>query len=211
MEVTRSIQHLVFMEKILHNFFKILFGGIFISAGIGLPTIMSTGHFLECQPDRNPQGTTANTRPPTVTCEILQMGGGTLLTKGTQVIDRQPYQQIRRAEVATIQAKLTSKSSNTRRENGSFTNSSNTVQKIPIEKLVLVLLQGKQTVNFPFAAGMASTIVSQINNSIANPNAPKFSIEIGHSALLPQVMGWVFVVGGVLVFCTKSIGSSDRS
>jgi hypothetical protein len=183
------------MENILHNFFKILFGGIFISAGIGLPTIMSTGHFLECQLDRQVQDTAAKASPPTVTCEILQMGGGTLFTKGTQVIDRQPYQKISRAELATIKAKLklTSKSS---------TN---------IDKLVLVLPQGKQTVNFPFAAGMANEIVSQINNSIANPTTPKFSTDIGHSALVPQVMGWVFMVGGVLVFFTKSIGSSDRS
>jgi hypothetical protein len=183
------------MENILHNFFKILVGGIFISAGIGLPTIMSTGHFLECQPDRQVQDTAAKASPPTVTCEILQMGGGTLLTQGTQVIDRQSYQKIRHAELATIKAKLklTSKSSSN------------------IDKLVLVLPQGKQTVNFPFAAGMANEIVSQINNSIAHPTTPKFSIDIGHSALVPQVMGWVFVVGGVLVFCTKSIGSSDRS
>jgi hypothetical protein len=199
------------MENILHNFFKILFGGIFISAGIGLPTIMSTGHFLECQPDLQVQDTAAKASPPTVNCEILQMGGGTLFTKGTQVIDRQPYQKISRAELATIKAKLTSKSSSNLRENGHFTNSSKTVQEIPIDKLVLVLPQGKQTVNFPFAAGMANEIVSQINNSIANPTTPKFSINIGHSALAPQVMGWVFVVGGVLVFCTKSIGSSDRS
>jgi hypothetical protein len=199
------------MENILHNFFKILFGGIFISAGIGLPTIMSTGHFLECQLDRQVQHTAAKASPPTVTCEILQMGGGTLFTQGTQVIDRQPYQKISRAELATIKAKLTSKSSSNRRENGRFTNSSKTVQEIPIDKLVLVLPQGKQTVNFPFAAGMANEIVSQINNSIAHPAKPKFSIDIGHSALAPQVMGWVFVVGGVLVFCTKSIGSSDRS
>jgi hypothetical protein len=199
------------MENILHNFFKILFGGIFISAGIGLPTIMSTGHFLECQPDRHSNSTTAKTSPATVTCEIVQMGGGTLLTKGTQVIDRQFYQQIRHAEVATIKAKLTSKSSNNIRENGRFTNINKTEQEIPIDKLVLVLPQSKQTVNFQFTAGMASTIVSQINDSIANPNAPKFSIEIGHSALLPQVMGWVFLVGGILVLFTKSIGSSDRS
>jgi hypothetical protein len=183
------------MENILHNVFKILFGGIFISAGIGLPTIMSTGHFLECQPDRQIQGTAAKASPPTVTCEILQMGGGTLLTQGTQVLDRQSYQKIRHAELTTIKAKLklTSKSSSN------------------IDKLVLVLPQGKQTVNFPFAAGMVNEIVSQINNSIANPTTPKFSINIGHSALAPQVMGWVFMVGGVLVFFTKSIGSSDRS
>jgi hypothetical protein len=183
------------MENILHNIFKILFGGIFISAGIGLPTIMSTGHFLECQPDRQAQGTAKKASPPTVTCEILQMGGGTLLTQGTQVLDRQSYQKIRHAELTTIKAKLklTSKSS---------TN---------IDKLVLVLPQGKQTVNFPFAAGMVNEIVSQINNSIAHPTTPKFSIDIGHSALAPQVMGWVFMVGGVLVFFTKSIGSSDRS
>lgn len=199
------------MENILHNLLKILFGGIFISAGIGLPTIMSTGHFLECQPDRKAQGITTNTSPATVTCEILQMGGGTLLTKGTQVIDRRYYQQIRHAELATIKAKLTSKSSNNVRENGRFTNSSKTVQEILIDKLVLVLPQGKQTVDFPFAAGMANEIVSQINNSIANPTAPKFSIDIGYSALAPQVMGWVFVVGGVLVFCMKSIGSSTQS
>jgi hypothetical protein len=77
------------MENILHNLFKILFGGIFISAGIGLPTIMSTGHSLECQPDLQVQGMATKASPPTVTCEILQMGGGTLFTKGTQVIDRQ--------------------------------------------------------------------------------------------------------------------------
>jgi hypothetical protein len=182
------------MENILHNFFKILFGGIFISAGIGLPTIMSTGHLLECQPDRQAQTTTTNPSPATVTCAIAQMGGGTLLTKGTQVIDRQFYQQIRRAEVATIKAKLTT--------------SKSSLQEVRIEKLVLVLPQGKQTVNFPFGAGM---IVSQINNSIANTNAPKFSINVGHSALFPQVMGWFFVVVGVLVFCTKSTSSSDRS
>jgi hypothetical protein len=203
------------MENMLHNLFKILFGGIFISAGIGLPTIMSTGNFLECQPDRQVQDTATKAIPPTVTCEILQMGGGTLFTQGTQVVDRQSYQQIRRAEVATIKAKLTSKSSNhtnlTFDERVRYTNSSRTVQEIPIDKLVLVLPQGKQTVNFPFAAGMANEIVSQINNSIAHPATPKFSINIGHSALAPQVMGWVFVVGGVLVFCTKSIGSSDRS
>ena len=198
------------MENILHNFFKILFGGIFISAGIGLPTMMSTGHFLECQPDLQTQGTTINPIPPTVTCEIIQMGGGTLLTKGTQILDRQFYQQICHAEVATIKAKLTSKSSNNRRENGRFTNIDKTEQEIPIEKVVLVLPQGRQTVNFPFTAGMASTIVSQINELIANPNAPKFSIDIGHSALLPQVMGWFCIVAGVLVFCTKS-GSPDRS
>jgi hypothetical protein len=123
------------------------------------------------------------------------MGGGTLLTQGTQVLDRQSYQKIRHAELTTIKAKLklTSKSSSN------------------IDKLVLVLPQGKQTVNFPFAAGMANEIVSQINNSIAHPTTPKFSINIGHSALAPQVMGWVFLVGGVLVFFTKSIGSSDRS
>jgi hypothetical protein len=203
------------MENILHNLFKILFGGIFISAGIGLPTIMSTGNFLECQPDRLVQGSATTASPPTVTCEILQMGGGTLFTKGTQVIDRQSYQQIRRAEVATIKAKLTSKSSNhtnlTFDERVRYTNSSKTVQEIPIDKLVLVLPQGKQTVNFQFTAGMASTIVSQINSSIANPNAPKFSIEIGPSALFPQVIGWFCLVGGVLVIFTKSIGSSDRS
>jgi hypothetical protein len=183
------------MENTLHNFFKILFGGIFISAGIGLPTVMSTGHFLECQPDRQVQGTAAKAIPPTVTCEILQMGGGTLLTQGTQVLDRRSYQKIRHAELTTIKAKLklTSKSS---------TN---------IDKLVLVLPQGKQTVNFTFAAGTVNEIVGQINNSIAHPTTPKFSIDIGHSALLPQVMGWVFMVGGILVFCTKSIGSSDRS
>lgn len=198
------------MQNILHNFFKILFGGIFISAGIGLPTIMSTGNFLECQPDHQAQGTTT-TNPPTVTCEILQMGGGTLLTKGTQVIDRQPYQQIRRAEVATIKAKLTSKSSTTRRENGRFTDTNQTVQAVPIDKLVLVLPQGKQTVNFQFGAGMANTIASQINNSIANPNSPKFSIEIGQSAVFPQLIGWFCVGVGVLVFFTKSIGSQAQS
>jgi hypothetical protein len=200
------------MENILHNFFKILFGGIFISAGIGLPTIISTGNFLECQPDRQALGKT--TSPPTVTCEILQMGGGTLFTKGTQVLDRQTYQQIRRAEVATINAKLTSKSSNhtnNLRENGRFTNTAKTEQEIPIDKLVLVLAQGKQTVNFQFTAGMASTIVSQINSSITNPNAPKFSIEIGHSPLFPQVIGWFCLVGGVLVIFTKSIGGSNQS
>jgi hypothetical protein len=208
--MTRMIQQLAFMENILHNFFKILFGGIFISAGIGLPTMMSTGNFLECQPDRQVQGSTTAS-PPTVTCEILQMGGGTLLTKGTQVIDRQPYQQIRRAEVATIKAKLTSKSSTNRRENGRFTDTSQKVQEIPIDKLVLVLPQGKQTVNFQFAAGMANTIASQINSSIANPNSPKFSTEIGHSAVFPQVIGWICLVGGVLVIFTKSIGSQAQS
>jgi hypothetical protein len=186
------------MENILHNIFKILFGGIFISAGIGLPTIMSTGHFLECQPDRQAQGTAKKASPPTVTCEILQMGGGTLLTQGTQVLDRQPYQKISHAELATIKAQLT-------------TSKAGSKKTVSMDKLVLVLPQGKQTVNFPFAAGMANEIVSQINNSIAHPTTPKFSINIGHSALLPQVMGWVFLVGGVLVFFTKSIGSSDRS
>lgn len=199
------------MENILHNFFKILFGRIFISAGIGLPTIMSTGNFLECQPDHQAQSTAAIANPPTVTCEILQMGGGTLLTKGTQVLDRQPYQQIRRAEIATIRAKLTSKSSHTTRENGRFTDTKQTVQAIPIDKLVLVLPQGKQTVNFQFGAGMANTIASQINNSIANPNSPKFSIEIGHPAVFPQVIGWFCVGVGVLVFFTKSVGSQAQS
>jgi hypothetical protein len=186
------------MENILHNFFKILFGGIFISAGIGLPTIMSTGHFLECQPDRQVQGTAAKTSSPTVTCEILQMGGGTLFTQGTQVLDRQPYQKISHAELATIKAQLT-------------TSKAGSKKTVPIDKLVLVLPQGEKTVNFPFAAGMANEIVGQINNLISNPITPKFSIEIGHSALAPQVMGWVFLVGGVLVLFTKSIGSSDRS
>jgi hypothetical protein len=51
---------------------------------------------------------------------------------------------------------------------------------VPIDKLVLVLPQGKQTVNFPFAAGIANEIVSQINNSIVNQTTPKFSINIGH-------------------------------
>jgi hypothetical protein len=198
------------MENILQNFFKVLFGGIFISAGIGLPTIMSTGNFLECQPDRQVQGTTT-ANSPTVTCEILQMGGGTLLTKGTQVLDRQTYQKIRRAEVATIKAKLTSNSSHTTRENGRFTDNKQTVQEIPIDKLVLVLPQGKQTVNFQFAAGMANTIASQINSSISNPNALKFSIEIGHMAMFPQVIGWFCVGVGVLVFFTKSIGSQTQS
>jgi hypothetical protein len=198
------------MENILHNFFKILFGGIFICAGIGLPTMMSTGNFLECQPDHQAQGSTTAI-PPTVTCEILQMGGGTLLTKGTQVLDRQPYRQIRHAEIATIKAKLTSRPSNNIRENGRFTNTNQTVQNIPIDKLVLVLPQGKQTVNFQFGAGMANTIASQINSSIANPNSPKFSIEIGHSAVFPQVIGWFCVGVGVLVFFTQSIGSQAPS
>jgi hypothetical protein len=157
---------------------------------------MPTGHLLECQPDRQAQTTTTNPSPATVTCSIAQMGGGTLLTKGTQVIDRQFYQQIRRAEVATIKAMTNSKSSR---------------QEVRIEKLVLVLPQGKQTVNFPFGAGMASIIVSQINNSIANTNAPKFSINVGHSAPFPQMIGWFFVVVGVLMFCTKPTSSSDRS
>jgi hypothetical protein len=198
------------MENILHNFFKILFSGIFISAGIGLPAIISSGNFLECQPDRQVQGTAAKTSPPTVTCEILQIGGGTLLTKGNQVLDRRSYAQIRHAELATIKAKLTSTAS-TRRENGRFTDTNKTVQEISIEKLVLVLPQGKQTVDFPFGAGMANEIVRQINSSIANPNAPKFSINIGHSALAPQVMGWAFLLVGVLVLFTKSIGSPKKS
>jgi hypothetical protein len=112
------------------------------------------------------------------------------------------------------QAKLTSKSSShrsNRRENGRFTDTNQTVQEIPIDKLVLVLAQGKQTVNFQFAAGMANEIASQINSSIANPNASKFSIEIGHSALFPQAIGWFCLATGVLVFFTKSIGSQNQS
>jgi hypothetical protein len=66
-------------------------------------------------------------------------------------------------------------------------------------------------VDFFFGAEMANEIVRHINSSIANPNAPKLSINIGHSALAPQVMGWAFLLVGVLVLFTKSIGSPKES
>jgi uncharacterized protein YejL (UPF0352 family) len=179
------------MENILHNIIKTLFCGIFITAGINLPTIMPTGHFLECRPDLNSQGGTAKAILPTVTCEILQIGGGTLLTKGTQVLDRQLYQKIRHAEISIIKAQLTTSTKG------------KTVREERIEKLVLVLAQGKQTVDFSFTAGMANMIANQINDSIANSNASKFSIEIGQPAWLPQAMGWVCLAGGVLIFSIK--------
>jgi hypothetical protein len=172
------------MKNILHNFDKILFAGALISIGISLPMMLSTGHFLECQPDFIYDDKPADFQP-TASCEILEIRGGTLLTKGTQVIDRYFYRQIRRAEVVTIKGSLTS-----------------STKRMPLERLVFVFAKGKQTVDFRLNVGMADNISIQINNLIANPQAQKFSIDVGQAAFMPQI-GWVLVAGGVLVFFTK--------
>jgi hypothetical protein len=173
------------MKNIPNNFGKILFGEALIIGGMSFPMI-TTGIFLECQPESSLNGKIANINPPTASCEVSERRGGTLLTKGSQILDHNLYQNIRHAEVATIKGNLI--------ESG---------RRTPIERLVFVFAKGKHTVNSPLNSGMADSLSKQINNLISDPNAQKFSSEIGQSAFIPQVIGWVLVAGGALVFFTK--------
>jgi hypothetical protein len=191
------------MRNLYHNFLKILLSAGFISAGIGLPMIMSTGHFLECQRTPTAKDKTADTRVASVTCEILEMGGGTLFTKGNKVLDQQTYDDIRLAEVVTVKAPLTL-TTEVDEPNSRISRTSTSVQEISIEKLILVIGRKKQAVEFRFPVGTVSSISSQINNLIKDDQAPKFSIEIGQPSRVPQIMGWVFITGGLLSFLAKS-------
>jgi hypothetical protein len=182
------------MKNLYHNALKILLSGSFISAGIGLPMLMSTGHFLECHRAPAPQGS--------VNCEILEMGGGTLFTKGNKVLEQQIYDDIRQAEVATVKAPLTL-TTEVDKLNSRISETVTTVQEIPIEQLILVRGQRKEAVDFRFSAGSVSSISSQINALAKDDKAPKFSIEIGQPSRIPQIMGWVFITGGVLAFLAK--------
>jgi hypothetical protein len=192
------------MENLAKYIPKILLSVGLMGAGIGFPLIMSTGHFLECQRNPSPKSKTSKA---TVNCAILEMGGGTLLTKGTKELDRRSYPNIRQAEVATIKAQLTS-TTEVPRANGGLSDTSTTVQEVPIERLVIVVADRqkvrKETVEFSLQDGTAGTISNQINQLIADPTAPKFRIEVGAPARLPQVMGWIFVVGGILALLVKT-------
>jgi hypothetical protein len=187
------------MKNLYHNSLKILLSGSFISAGIGLPMLISTGHFLECQPVPAPKGKTANSRAGSVTCEILEVGGGTLFTKGNKVLDRRTYDNIRQAEMATVKAPLTL-TTEVNKPNSRISETVTTVQEIPIEQLILVRGQRKEAVDFRFPADTVSSISSQINVLAKDSKAPKFSIEIGQPSRMPQIIGWVLITVGVLAF-----------
>lgn len=169
------------MQYIANNFGKILFGGAFILGGINFP-IITTGIFLECQPESSPN----NKNQHMVSCEVSEKRGGTLFTGGTQVLDRNLFQHIRHAEVATLKDNLI--------ESG---------RRSPPERLVFVLAKGKETVNSPLNPGIANSLSNQVNSLISDPTAQRFSIEISQSTFIPQVIGCLLVAGGVLVFFTK--------
>jgi hypothetical protein len=119
-----------------------------------------------------------------------------------KVLDQTIYENIHRAEVATVKAPLTL-TTEVPQPTGKLSETSTSVQEMPIDKLIFVKGDRKEAVEFQFSAGTAGKISRQINILTQDAKASKFSIEIGHPERLPMVIGWVSVVLGILVMLAK--------
>jgi hypothetical protein len=174
------------MARIFDPIVKIGFGSIFIAGGIWIPTLVEGDNILQC--DRAPA--IIKSKPSTVTCEVLKKGGNSLLWKGTKIVDREVYPDIRKAEVAVVHAEISQ---------------DDTVRKYEYNRLVLVFSKGKQVVPLSQEdrSDMAGSIANQINLLIKNPQAPKIDLEISAGLNLTRAIGWAAVVLGFFVFWVK--------
>lgn len=164
---------------------KLLSSSIIVGMGFWIPTLLPGDRILACERERK-----------MVNCEVQQHGGGTLFRTGTTVVDRDRYDNIRKAEVVIVNAERTY---------ASDTFGGDRVEKVQLQRLILVSGSFKYPIKLSSEeeSGLATTIANQINLLNRDSSAPKLLVSIGEPSWLPHVIGGVTIAIGVLIFLTK--------
>jgi hypothetical protein len=175
---------------------KTILGAVLVSFGIGMPMLLSSGRELACGREGK-----------AVTCQVNQMGGGTLWRSGTQIIDSEVYPNIRQAKIATVNAQLTQRVKRT------INTPEDVVQDVQLNRLVLVSATGQHPIQLGSGEGtdLPANIANQINQLVKDPKASAISIEIAAGPLLPRFLGGgALLIGAIVLVDTLPKGWMKR-